>query len=43
MHRDDRRLVRLWNFARGPRAFELRPPLETHVPLMATGYRADFL
>jgi hypothetical protein len=26
--RDLWRLVRLWNFAREPRAFELRPPLE---------------
>lgn len=31
----DWRLVRLWNFAREPRAFELRPLLEAHVPLMA--------
>jgi hypothetical protein len=29
-HRDDWRLMRLWNFARKPRAFELRPPLEVH-------------
>ncbi|MDF2809063.1 MAG: hypothetical protein K0S56_94 [Microvirga sp.] len=42
-HRDDWRLVRLWNFARGPRAFELRPPLEAHVSLMATSYQASFL
>jgi len=41
--RDDWRLVRLWNFARAPRAFELRPPLEAHVSLMATGYQASFL
>jgi len=38
---DDWKLVRLWNFARGPRAFELRPPLEAHVALMATGYQAS--
>jgi Domain of unknown function (DUF3883) len=42
-HRDEWRLVRLWNFAREPRAFELRPPLEAHVSLMATSYQANFL
>ena len=36
------RLVRLWNFAREPRAFELRPPLDAHVSLMATSYQASF-
>ena len=36
-------LVRLWNFAREPRAFELRPPLQQHVSLMATSYQASFL
>lgn len=41
--RDDWRLVRLWNFAREPRAFELRPPLEAHVSLMATSYQANLL
>jgi hypothetical protein len=41
--RDDWRLVRLWNFAREPRAFELRPPLDAHVSLMATAYQASFL
>jgi len=41
-HRDDWRLVRLWNFAREPRAFELSPPLEAHVSLMATSYQASF-
>ncbi len=41
-HRDDWRLVRLWNFTRQPRAFELRPPLEAHVSLMATSYQASF-
>lgn len=35
-------LVRLWNLAREPRAFELRPPLEAHVSLMATSYQASF-
>jgi len=41
--RNDWRLMRLWNFAREPRAFELRPPLEAHVSLMATSYQAHFL
>ena len=36
------RLLRLWNFARDPRAFELRPPLEDHVSLIATSYQAAF-
>lgn len=40
--RGDWRLVRLWNFGREPRAFELRPPLEAHVSLMATSYQASF-
>lgn len=43
---EDRRrewcLVRLWNFAREPRAFELRPPLEAHVSLMPTSFQASF-
>ena len=42
-HRRDWLLVRLWNFARAPQAFELRPPLEAHVSLMATSYQANFL
>lgn len=41
--RDDWRLVRLWNFAREPKAFELRPPLEAHVSLMATSFEASLL
>ena len=41
--REDWRLMRLWNFAREPRAFELRPPLEAHVALMATSYQASLL
>jgi len=41
--RDNWRLVRLWNFAREPRAFELHPPLEAHVSLMATSYQANLL
>lgn len=41
--REHWRLVRLWNFSRSPTAFELRPPLEAHVSLMATSYQADML
>ena len=41
--RMDWRLVRLWNFSREPKAFELRPPLEAHVSLMATSFQANFL
>lgn len=33
-------LVRLWNFARAPRAFALRPPLEAQVELTATSFIA---
>lgn len=40
--RADWRLVRLWNFTREPKAFELRAPLEAHVSLMATSYQANF-
>ncbi len=43
---DERReewcLFRLWNFARKPRAFELRPPLDAHVSLTATSFQASF-
>lgn len=35
-------LVRVWDFSREPRAFELRPPLEERVDLAATVYRASF-
>ncbi|MFV3073158.1 DUF3883 domain-containing protein [Niveispirillum fermenti] len=41
--RDEWCLVRLWNFAREPKAFELRPPLEAHVSLVATSFQANFL
>lgn len=43
LYRNDWRLVRLWNFTREPRAFELQPPLEAHVSLMATSYQASLL
>ena len=38
--RDDWHLIRLWNFAREPRAFALRPPLEAHTDLTATSFLA---
>jgi hypothetical protein len=40
-HRDDWHLVRLWNFAREPKAFALRPPLEASVNLAATSFLAS--
>ncbi len=42
-NRDKWRLMRLWNFAREPKAFELHPPLNAHVSLMATSFQASFL
>ncbi|MGE0007467.1 MAG: DUF3883 domain-containing protein [Parvibaculaceae bacterium] len=41
-YRDVWLLVRLWDFARAPQAFELRSPLEVHVALMAISYQASF-
>ncbi len=41
-HRADWCLVRLWNFSREPKAFELRPPLDAHVTLTATAFQAGF-
>lgn len=38
--RDDWHLVRLWNFARRPQAFALRPPLEAYAELTATSFLA---
>ena len=35
-------LLRLWNFARKPRAFELHPPLNTHITLIATSFEPGF-
>lgn len=40
--RDDWHLFRLYEFARAPKAFELRPPLDAHVSLTATSFRASF-
>jgi len=36
-------LIRLYDFARRPSAFALRPPLESHVELTATSFAARFL
>lgn len=36
------RLFRLWNFSRQPKAFKLQPPLEAHVDLIPTSFRASF-
>ena len=35
-------LMRLWDFSREPKAFELFPPLDAHVTLIATSYEAIF-
>ena len=35
-------LIRLWGFAREPKAFELHPPLDAHVSLTATSFQAIF-
>lgn len=40
--RDDWSLFRLYEFAREPKAFELRPPLDAHVSLTATSFQANF-
>jgi hypothetical protein len=34
-------LMRLWNFTRLPKAFELRPPLEAHFSLTPTSFQAS--
>jgi hypothetical protein len=43
---DERRpewcLLRLWNFSREPKAFELLPPLDAHVSLTPTSFQASF-
>ena len=38
--RDEWHLVRVWNFARQPKAFSLRPPLSTHIDLTPTSFLA---
>lgn len=39
--RSEWHLIRLWNFAREPQAFALRPPLSQHVELTPTSFLAD--
>jgi hypothetical protein len=41
-NRDRWSLLRVWNFSRDARAFELRPPLEAHVSLAALSFQAAF-
>ena len=38
--REEWHLVRLWNYARSPKAFVLRPPLAAHVDLTPTSFLA---
>jgi hypothetical protein len=40
-HRDHWCLVRLWDFAREPKAFEIRPPTDAHVTLTPTSFLAS--
>lgn len=40
--RDSWHLFRLYEFARAPEAFELRPPLDAHVLLTAASFQASF-
>jgi hypothetical protein len=40
-NRDIWHLVRLWNFARDPQAFSIRPPLARHVELTPTSFLAQ--
>lgn len=42
VHRAEWCLVRLYNFSKGARAFELRPPLDAHVSLTPTTFQASF-
>lgn len=41
MHRDQWHLIRVWNFARDPRAFAITPPLAAHVELTPTSFLAS--
>ena len=40
--REHWQLVRVWNFARQPSAFVLRPPMQSHVELTPTSFLASF-
>ena len=42
LRRQDWCLLRLWNFSREPKAFELRPPLDAHVILTPTSFAATW-
>lgn len=39
-YRDTWHLIRVWNFARSPKAFSIRPPLDAHVQLTPTSFLA---
>ncbi|WP_425506046.1 DUF3883 domain-containing protein [Sphingomonas jinjuensis] len=41
-HRHDWCHVRVWDFARNPRRFELRPPLDAHASLMPASFQVSF-
>ena len=41
-NRPEWRLLRVWNYARQPRGFKLRPPLDTYVTLCPTSFEAQF-
>lgn len=40
-NRDHWHLVRLWNFAREPKAYSIRPPLNAHIALTPTSFLAS--
>lgn len=40
-NRDHWHLIRLWDFARGPKAYSIRPPLDAHVVLTPTSFLAS--
>lgn len=40
-NRDNWHLVRLWNFARDPKAYSIRPPLDAHIALTPTSFLAS--
>lgn len=40
-NRDHWHLIRVWNFAKIPKAFSLRPPLDAHVQLTPTSFLAS--
>jgi hypothetical protein len=42
LRREEWCLLRLWNFGREPKAFELRPPLDAHVSLTPTSFMASW-